>query len=100
MSAGVQLHWGVQIPVRDGIRLGVTVYLPKACREPLPTVVTLTPYIEQRYHEEGVYFAERGFAFLAVDTRGRGNSEGIFRPFIQEAADAHDVVEWASRQSY
>ena len=40
------------------------------------------------------------FPFLTVDVRGRGNSEGSFRPFIQEAKDGYDVVEWLAKQPY
>ncbi|MBL8265567.1 CocE/NonD family hydrolase, partial [Steroidobacter sp.] len=61
---------------------------------------TLTPYIGQTYHERGVYFASHGLPFLTVDVRGRGNSEGTFRPFIQEANDGYDVVEWLAKQPY
>jgi uncharacterized protein len=32
--------------------------------------------------------------------RGRGNSEGEFRPLIQEAKDGYDVVEWLAHQPY
>jgi putative CocE/NonD family hydrolase len=35
-----------------------------------------------------------------VDVRGRGNSEGRFEPFFQEARDGFDVVEWLARQPY
>jgi len=47
-----------------------------------------------------MYFARHGFAFVAVDVRGRGNSGGTFRPLIQEAQDGHDVVEWVARQPF
>jgi len=52
------------------------------------------------WHSFAVYFAAHGYPFLAVDCRGRGNSAGTFRPFIQEAEDGHDVVEWLARQPY
>jgi len=47
-----------------------------------------------------MFFARRGMTFAIVDVRGRGNSDGIFRPMIQEATDGYDVVEWLARQSY
>jgi hypothetical protein len=47
-----------------------------------------------------VYFASHGYPFLTVDVRGRGNSEGAFRPLIQEAHDGYDVVEWLAAQPY
>jgi hypothetical protein len=94
------MQWGVQIPMRDGVRLNGTLYLPEDSPRSAPAVVALTPYIAQTYHERGLYTASHGYPFLAVDVRGRGNSEGVFKPFIQEAQDGHDVVEWLARQPY
>src|ERR1700692_850795 len=96
----VQIQWGIKIPLRDGIDLNATVYLPLGQSAPAPCIVTLTPYVADSAHEVGVYIATHGFPFVVVDVRGRGNSEGIFRPFIQEATDGYDVVEWLARQPY
>jgi putative CocE/NonD family hydrolase len=99
-EAKIQLHWGVKIPLRDGVKLNATVYTPKGQAAPAPCIFTLTPYISQTYNERGVYFAAHGLPFLIVDVRGRGNSEGVFHPMIQEAKDGYDVVEWLAKQSY
>jgi putative CocE/NonD family hydrolase len=99
-GSAVDWEWGVKIPVRDGVRLNATVYRPKHPEIATPCVVTLTPYVSDRYHKRGMYFASRGLAFVVVDVRGRGNSEGQFQPFRQEAHDGHDVVEWLAQQSY
>ncbi|MHC9084646.1 CocE/NonD family hydrolase [Luteimonas sp. RIT-PG2_3] len=99
-AAKVDFSWGVKITLRDGVKLNATVYRPKGQSAPAPCIFTLTPYISQTYHDRGVYFAAHGLPFLTVDVRGRGNSEGEFRPFIQEAKDGHDVVEWLAKQPY
>lgn len=96
----VRMQWGVKIPLRDGVRLNATLYLPGRHTAPSPAIFTLTPYIGQTYHDRGMYFAAHGYPFLTVDVRGRGNSEGEFRPLINEAKDAADVVEWLARQPY
>src|SRR6202046_768658 len=98
--ATVDFRWGVKIPLCDGVQLQATVYTPKNQAAPAPCIFTLTPYIAQSYHDRGVYFAAHGYPFLTVDVRGRGNSEGEFRPLIQEARDGYDVVEWLARQPY
>ena len=98
--ATVNFQWGVKIPLRDGVKLNATVYTPRDQKEPAPCAFTLTPYISQSYHDRGIYFAANGYPFLTVDVRGRGNSEGEFRPLIQEARDGHDVVEWLAQQPY
>lgn len=90
----------VKIPLRDGIRLSATVYLPPDNAIPVPCILTITPYISDIAHERGVQYAREGFVLVAVDARGRGDSEGEFRPFIQEAPDGHDAVEWLARQPY
>ncbi|MGH8178589.1 MAG: CocE/NonD family hydrolase [Steroidobacter sp.] len=99
-AARVKFQWGVKIPLRDGVKLNATVYTPRDHETPAPCVFTLTPYISQSYHDRGIYFAAHGYPFLTVDVRGRGNSEGEFRPLIQEARDGHDVIEWLAQQPY
>ncbi|MEO5953122.1 MAG: CocE/NonD family hydrolase, partial [Chloroflexia bacterium] len=99
-AANLNMQWGVKIPLRDGVELSATVYRPKAEVGRAPCIFTVTPYIAQNYHERGVYFAARGFPFLTIDARGRGNSGGEFRPLIQEGKDGYDIVEWLARQPY
>lgn len=97
---GVDLHWGLKIRVRDGISLSGSLYLPKESTTPVPCLLALTPYTVQRNHLRASYFAARGYAFMVVDVRGRGNSEGTFCPYIHEAHDAYDVIEWLGQQSF
>jgi uncharacterized protein len=95
----VDFSWGVRIPMRDGVELNATVYRPKG-EELAPAIFTLTPYIADSYHERAYYFAQRGYAFLLVDCRGRGNSDGVFEPFVNEGRDGHDVVVWLAEQPW
>jgi putative CocE/NonD family hydrolase len=91
--------WGLKIPMRDGAQLNATLYKPKDSK-PAPVIFTLTPYIADGAHLRGIYFAQHGYAFAAVDSRGRGNSEGVFEPFASEARDGYDIVEWLASQSW
>ncbi|MDT8307271.1 MAG: CocE/NonD family hydrolase, partial [Anaerolineae bacterium] len=79
--------------------LNATVYKPKG-DEATPAIFTLTPYIADSYHERAYYFAQRGYAFLLVDCRGRGNSGGVFEPFVNEGRDGHDIVTWLAEQPW
>jgi putative CocE/NonD family hydrolase len=97
---GIDLLWGIKIPLRDGVRLNATVYKPQNMKRPLPVIFTLTPYISDTYHDRAVYFARHAYVFALVDVRGRGNSEGRFEPFANEGRDGHDVVEWLARQPW
>jgi uncharacterized protein len=100
MNEPVDFKWGVKIALRDGVQLSGNLYLPADLDKPSPVICALTPYISQGYHERGVYFASRGYPFIAVDVRGRGNSEGEFVPNLNEGRDGHDVVEWIAKQAY
>lgn len=99
-EADVQIQWDVKIPLRDGVRLNATLYLPGKMQGASPVIATLTPYVAQMWHPFAIYFASRGWPFVAVDVRGRGDSEGEFKPNINEARDGCDVVEWLHRQPY
>ena len=96
----VDLIWGFKIPLRDHVRLNGTVYKPAGQKEPLPVIFTMTPYIADGSHPRAYYFAQHGYVFVTVDVRGRGNSEGAFDPFAQEAQDGHDIVEFLAKQPW
>jgi putative CocE/NonD family hydrolase len=111
--ADYNLRWGVKIPLRDGVELNATLYLParrslgqggpktpEGSTSRTPVIFTLTPYISDSYHDRAAYFASHGYVFALVDVRGRGNSGGQFEPFAQEPHDGHDVVEWFARQPF
>jgi putative CocE/NonD family hydrolase len=96
----VEVQFDLAIPLRDKVRLRATRYRAAGATGAVPCVFTLTPYIRQSYHDRGMYFAQNGYVFLTVDARGRGDSEGEFRPMIQEAQDGHDIVEWLAKQDF
>jgi uncharacterized protein len=98
--AEIRIEWGVKIPLRDGTQLSATLYRPALLSVPAASIFLLTPYVADTYHDRAVYFAERGFPFIVVDARGRGNSEGEFQPFLQEGPDGYDITEWISGQPY
>ncbi|WP_296615581.1 CocE/NonD family hydrolase [Sphingomonas sp.] len=91
--ARVALDWKVDVPMRDQVALAATLYRPKAGAAD-GCIVAITPYTRDKLTRFGQWFAAKGWAFLAVDARGRGDSQGQFRPFLQEARDGYDVVEW------
>lgn len=100
MTYNARLLWGIKIMMRDGVRLNATGYFPDGTVGQRPCLLTLTPYISDRYHDRGMYFASLGYPFLILDVRGRGNSEGEFVPFVHDAADIYDAIEWLAGQSY
>jgi putative CocE/NonD family hydrolase len=95
-----QINYRVRIPMRDGVKLGATLFLPRGLDKPRPAIFSHTPYTADLYHPEGAYFSTQGYPYLAVDMRGRGDSEGVFAPFGSEIPDAHDIVEWIAKQPF
>ncbi len=94
------MRWGAKIPMRDGVTLNATVFLPHGQKDPVPVIFTFTPYIGDSYMDRAMYFAQHGYVYALVDVRGRGNSGGAFEPFVNEAKDGYEVVEWLAKQSY
>jgi len=50
--------------------------------------------------QAAMFFARHGYTFVAVDSRGRGNSEGTYVPFMDDGRDGYDAVEWIAAQSW
>ena len=102
------------VPMRDGVRLFTSVYIPKDTSQTYPILLTRTPYsvapygIDQYRASLGPseHFQKEGFIFVYQDARGRYMSEGQFqqvRPFvpdkksskdIDESTDTFDTIEW------
>ncbi|MBI3825214.1 MAG: CocE/NonD family hydrolase [Candidatus Rokubacteria bacterium] len=103
----------VMVPVRDGVRLAADVYLParhgRPARPgglvdaPVPALVERTPYSKDngdRVELNGLWYAERGYAVVLQDVRGRYRSEGTFGFLRQEAEDGYDSIEWIAAQPW
>jgi putative CocE/NonD family hydrolase len=103
----VVVHKNVMVPMRDGVRLACDVYRPARdgafLAEPVPALLERTPYGKdhaERVELNGVWYAERGYATVIMDVRGRYRSEGRFGFLAQEAEDGFDTVEWVARQPW
>jgi uncharacterized protein len=96
----IQFQIGLCIPMRDGVQLSANLYLPEPRDGCFPAIMTLTPYNAQIHHDQGVALAQQGFAYLIVDSRGRNDSEGSFTPYVDEANDGHDAIEWLADQPF
>ena len=90
-----------RVPMRDGVTLSADVYLP-AGDGPHPAILQRTPYDNTVPLWTGIakYFAARGYAFVSQDVRGRCDSDGQWEPFVNEAEDGFDTVEWVAAQPW
>src|SRR5262249_18391707 len=48
----------------------------------------------------GHFWARRGYVFAAQDVRGRFGSPGAWEPFVNEAPDGYDAIEWLATQPW
>ncbi|HEX8127865.1 MAG TPA: CocE/NonD family hydrolase [Pyrinomonadaceae bacterium] len=103
-----------RIPMRDGVKLFTSVYLPKDTSRTYPimflrTPYTVSPYGEDKYKENlgpSTHFMRDGYIFVYQDVRGKFLSEGEYvnvRPHkpqktgatdIDESTDTYDTIEW------
>jgi len=102
------------IPMRDGVNLFTSVYIPKDTSHKYPFILCRTPYSVSPYGgseyktslgPSGLFIRE-GYIFVYQDVRGKWKSEGNFvdtRPFnpdkknkkdIDESTDTYDTVDW------
>jgi len=98
----IRLENRVPIPMRDGVILYADVYRPVG-EGRYPVLVSRTPYSTERFptaYDAAVYFAQRGYAYVFQDIRGRHESEGRWEPFFDDEKDGVDTVGWAAKQPW
>jgi putative CocE/NonD family hydrolase len=103
-----------RIPMRDGVHLFTSVYVPKDSSRSYPFLINRTPYDVGPYGEDqyrkrlgpSPEFDKAGYIFVNQDVRGRFMSEGAFvemRPHIDnkkskqdvdDSSDLYDTIEW------
>ncbi len=88
----------------DGTRLATDVYLPKTGGPQWPVRLIRTPYGRVRYNREYGPKAERGYAVVIQDMRGRFDSEGRDLAFVDcgwgHNPDGVDTIKWILAQPW
>jgi putative CocE/NonD family hydrolase len=107
-----------RIPMRDGVKLFTSVYVPKDDSQPYPIMMDRTPYsvapygVDQSKKSLGPSdeFEKAGYIFVYQDVRGRYLSEGKFvemHPHIDDkkspqdvddSSDTYDTIEFLLKQ--
>lgn len=101
------------IPMRDGVRLFTSIYIPKNKAQKYPILLNRTPYTVAPYGAEKMKtylgnfpeMTKAGYIFVYQDVRGKWMSEGTFeniRPTrtienghkIDESTDTYDTIDW------
>jgi len=104
----------VMIPMRDGVRLFTSWYMPKDTSKTWPILLLRTPYGAERSAEgyntyllgQYAHLVEAGYIIAFQDVRGTKMSEGVFadiRPHnpnkttskdVDESSDTWDAIDW------
>ncbi len=98
------------VPMRDGVKLHTLIFAPKQMIEPLPILMTRTPYgidgwNSARINGANSHLVPDGYIFVHQDIRGKYKSEGEFRmnrpprdksdaKSVDEASDTYDTIDW------
>jgi len=98
------------IPMKDGVRLAATLYMPDGAKpnEKFPALLEYLPYRKDdgtaaEDYSKHAYFARRGYVSVRVDIRGFGASEGVppEREYSeQEQVDGEQVIAWLAHQPW
>lgn len=102
------------IPMRDGIKLFTSIYIPKDTSQQYPFLINRTPYTVAPYGEDQFKttlgpdsnFSREGYIFVYQDVRGKWMSEGTYKDIrphvadkkserdIDESSDTYDTIDW------
>ncbi|OXM17127.1 CocE/NonD family hydrolase [Paenibacillus herberti] len=90
------------VPMRDGVQLATDVYLPEGIQfgTRLPTILVRTCYDRHLRKESCLRWANKGYAVVNQDVRGRADSEGDLVPFYYEREDGSDTIDWIIAQNW
>ena len=117
LESYIRLHYTKtehMVPMRDGVKLFTSVFVPRDTTKKYPILMKRTPYNVGPYGEDkypaklgpSELFVKAGYIFVNQDVRGRFASEGEFLqvtphvPFkskpsdIDESSDTYDTIEW------
>ncbi len=87
------------IKLSDGITLKADVYLPDTTGS-FPAILMRTPYGKFQREIDGKMWAEKNYAAVIQDTRGKWESEGEFYPFFNELNDGLETLDWIEDQEW
>ena len=98
----------IEIPMPDGTKLAARIWMPEdAEARPVPAILEYIPYRKndktlERDHARAPWLAGQGYAYVRLDLRGTGESEGLmldeYLPI--ELQDGCDAIAWIAEQAW
>jgi putative CocE/NonD family hydrolase len=97
----VKIDFNQRVGMRDAVELSADIYRP-AAEGRFPVILSRTPYNKSGGSTLNIarYFASRGYVYVAMDVRGRGDSDGKFVPYTNDGRDGYDAIEWCAKQPW
>ena len=91
----VKIEFNHRVPMRDRTELSADIYRPNATGR-FPVILARTPYTKTSASTLKIarYFVAHGYVLVAMDVRGRGDSDGTFEPYRNDGQDGYDAIEW------
>ena len=87
------------IDMRDGTILRANIHRPE--EGTVATLLVRSPYGEGSFRMVPIVPAlQMGFAVVLQHCRGRGTSDGDFRPWLDEGDDGYDTIAWITAQPW
>jgi len=98
----------IWIAMPDGVKLAARLFLPEDAEQaPVGAVLEYIPYHKRTDYRSiddrtAAWLVPRGFAYVRVDVRGTGESEGLIcnEYDLPEQADAAPLIRWISQQPW
>lgn len=89
------------VKMQDGVQLNTRIYTP-AGKGPWPVILVRNPYSGLLPYLDltALILNEYGYVVVLQDCRGTGDSEGIWKPFINERLDGLDTLYWMIKQPW
>ena len=117
LESYIRLHYAKQehmVPMRDGVKLFTSIYIPRDRSRTYPLLMKRTPYAVGPYGVDkyaaslgpSELLVKAGYIFVNQDVRGRFLSEGEFQQVtphnprkqkptdVDESSDTFDTIEW------
>jgi uncharacterized protein len=95
----VKVQRDVPFKLRDGVTLKADIYRPSADGK-FPVLLERTPYNKTGGSDFAYKAVAHGYIVVIQDVRGRFTSEGDWYPFLHEAEDGYDTIEWVAALPY
>ena len=97
----LKIEFNRRVPMRDRTELSADIYRPVG-EGKFPVILNRTPYTKAggSTFKIAQYFTSHGYVYVAMDVRGRGDSDGTFEPYRHDGQDGYDAIEWLAVQSW